>query len=619
MGARSLAAREGVKEVIELLEREVAPSLLSGEPKLLHVELPTGYGKSTASALIAERIASGKGPLAEHASRVVHVVPTRYLVEDLVARSRALVGRDLLVRGQCMFFDPSLKDPYFLSDLVFTTLDSYALNFFKVPVAEVELMSAELTRGHFDLPRYAILTAVNVFDEYHLFVPGDTEVEKADYENRAWTALCAIVSHLVASGVPVVLETATPRLDALPQLLQRAGAKPVRVALKMRKDTLAGDAVAVYDEDFAAKLEGARYETELVNGNLVNVAQGRAPGMAKPLLVACNNVRTAVDVYDKLRGLGLEVHLLHALFTLGDRKRKLAKLRKLIERGREVVVVATQVIEVGVDLDFASIITDAAPLAPLVQRVGRVNRRLETREEKEAAEVLVVHDESQEDPEKSTYAGVYNLGLTRRTLDALSDAVAKWGPLGVGWRMSVIETTVSVKGQNLVTVTGLAGRVYSGKPLGVDERHWRNLLSLLSIQMGGEEALACLAQLGSFVRESALVPVYVPREKVEKGPARLERSRLVACPAYKLGLDPEAKRLDLKAAGKVLEVRDDKLLAIVERLGEEGGYEVVELSAGEVVEGVLSGVTTARGKRAFLRALVARPDAYSSETGLKVW
>jgi len=609
-----LTAREGVEKVIELLEREVAPSLLSGEPKLLHVELPTGYGKSTASALIAERIASGKGPLAEHASRVVHVVPTRYLVEDLVARSRALVGRDLLVRGQCMFFDPSLKDPYFLSDLVFTTLDSYALNFFKVPVAEVELMSAELTRGHFDLPRYAILTAVNVFDEYHLFVPGDTEVEKADYENRAWTALCAIVKHLVASGVPVVLETATPRLDALPQLLQRAGAKPVRVALKMRKDTPAGDAVAVYDEDFAAKLEGARYMTELVNGNLVNVAQGRAPGMAKPLIVACNNVRTAVDVYDKLRGLGLEVHLLHALFTLGDRKRKLAKLRRLIERGREVVVVATQVIEVGVDLDFASIITDAAPLAPLVQRVGRVNRRLETRE----AEVLVVHDALQVDPEKSTYAGVYDLELTRRTLDALSDAVAK-SPFSIGWRMSVIETMVRVNGQDLVTVTGLAGCVYSGKPLGVDERRWRNLLSLLSIQMGGEEALACLAQLGSFVRESALVPVYVPREKVEKGPARLERSRLVACPAYKLGLDPEAKRLDLKAAGKVLEVRDDKLLAIVERLGEEGGYEVVELSAGEVVEGVLSGVTTARGKRAFLRALVARPDAYSSEKGLKVW
>lgn len=610
-----MAAREGVEEVIELLEREVAPSLLSGEPKVLHVELPTGYGKSTASALIAERTASGEGPLAEHASRVVHAVPTRYLVEDLVARSRALVGRDLLVRGQCMFFDPSLKDPYFLSDLVFTTLDSYALNFFKVPVAEVELMSAELTRGHFDLPRYAILSAVNVFDEYHLFVPGDTEVDKADYENRAWTALCAIVRYLVASGVPVVLETATPRLDALPQLLQRARAKPVRVALKMRKDTPASNVVAVHDKDFAAKLEEARYETGLVSGKLVDIAEAYAPRMTKPLLVACNNVRTAVDVYGKLRGLGLEVYLLHALFTLGDRKRKLAKLRKLIERGREVVVVATQVIEVGVDLDFASIITDAAPLAPLVQRVGRVNRRLETRE----AEVLVVHDASQEDPEKSTYAGVYNLGLTRRTLDALSDAVAKWGSFGIGWRMSVIETTVSVNGQDLVTVTGLASRVYSGEPLKVDESHWRNLLSLLSIQMGGEEALAYLAQLGSFVRESALVPVYVPREKVEKGPARLERSRLVACPAYKLGLDPETKRLDLKAAGKVLEVKDNGLLAIVERLGEKGGYEVVELSAGEVVEGVLRGVIRVREGRAFLRALVARLDAYSSKKGLKVW
>jgi len=612
--------REGIERVLELLESEVAPSLLSKEPKVLHVELPTGYGKSMASARIAERLVSGEGRLAEHAHRVVHVVPTRYLVEDLVARSRALLGRTLLVRGQSMFFDPSLKDPYFLSDLVFTTLDSYTLNFFKVPVAETELMSAELTRGHFDVPRYAILSAVNVLDEYHLFVPGDTEVDKADYENRAWTALCAITRHLVASGVPVVLETATPRLDALPQLLQCAecaGAKPVRVALKMRKDTPASDVVAVHDEDFAAKLEEARYETELVSGKLADIAEALALRMTKPLLVACNNVRTAVDVYEKLKGLDLEVYLLHALFTLGDRKRKLAKLRKLIERGREVVVVATQVIEVGVDLDFASMITDAAPLAPLVQRVGRVNRRLKASK----AEVLVVHDESQENPEKSTYAGVYNLELTRRTLEALSDAVAKWGSFGIGWRMSVVETAVRVDGQDIVTVTGLAGRVYSGEPPQIDKRHWRNLLNLLGVQMSGEEALAYLAQLGSFVRESVLVPVYVPRssEEVEKGSARPERSRLVACPAYKLGLDPEAKRLDLKAAGKVLEVRGEGLLAIVERLGKKGGYEVVELKPGKVVEGVLRGIVDTEGGRAFLRALVAKPDAYSDETGLRVW
>jgi CRISPR-associated helicase Cas3 len=607
--------REGIEKALELLEHNVAPSLLSGEPKFLHIEFPTGYGKSMASMFIAEKIASGDGTLAEYAHRVVHVVPTRYLVEDLVARSRSFLGRSLLVRGQSMFFDPSLKDPYFLSDLVFTTLDSYTLNFFKVPVAEVELMSAELTRGHFDVPRYAILSAVNVLDEYHLFVPGDTEVDKADYENRAWTALCAITRHLVVSGVPVVLETATPRLDALPQLLQHARAKPVRVVLKMRKDTSASDVVAVHDEDFAAKLEGARYRTELVDDKLVDVTQKRSPGMAKPLLVACNNVRTAVEVYEKLRGLGLEVYLLHALFMLGDRRRKLERLRKLIERSREVVVVTTQVIEVGVDLNFASIITDAAPLAPLVQRVGRVNRALDARD----AEALIAYDTSQEEPSKNTYAGVYNLGLTKRTLDALSDAVAKWGPSGVGWRMSVIETTVHVDGQDLVTVTGLASRVYSGGPPQIDERHWRNLLSLLSIQMGSEEALAYLAQLGSFVRESALAPVYVPRspEEVEKGSARPERSRLVACPAYKLGLDPEAKRLDLKAAGNVLEVRDEKLLTIVERLGEKGGYEVVELKAGEVVEGVLRGVVTAKGGRAFLRALVAKFDAYSSETGLR--
>jgi len=609
--------REGIEKALELLEHNVAPSLLSGEPKFLHIEFPTGYGKSMASMFIAEKIASGDGTLAEYAHRVVHAVPTRYLVEDLVARSRSFSGGSLLVRGQSMFFDPSLKDPYFLSDLVFTTFDSYTLNFFKVPVAEAELMSAELTRGHFDVPRYAILSAVNVLDEYHIFVPGDTEVDKTDYENRAWTTLCAITSNLAKSHVPLILETATPRLDALPRLLECTRAKPVRVALRMRKDTQASKVIAVYDEGFVAKLEGARYKTGLVDGRLADVARERAPGMAKPLLVACNNVRTAIEAYNALRGLGLEAHLLHALFTLGDRKRKLERLHKLIERGREVVVIATQVIEVGVDLDFAAIITDAAPLAPLIQRLGRVNRALDRR----TAEVLVVYDTSQEERGTSTYAGVYNFELTKLTLDALSDAVAKWGELSVGWRMSVIETAIRVDNRDMVTVTGLAERVYSGKPPEVDMKHKHNLLSLMSPTIGGEEALAYLKLLGSFLRESALVPVYVPRshEEIEKGSLRLERSRLVACPSYKLGLNPETKSLDLKAAYRVLEVKDEKLLAIAERLGERGGYEVVELKTGEAVEGILRGIVEVRGGKSFLRALVAKPDAYSSETGLKVW
>lgn len=609
MSPKEPAERAGVREILCRLEEEVAPSLLSGEPKILHVELPTGYGKSMASAAIAQRLASGEGKLADCARRVVHAVPTRYLVEDLVERASTWMGARILVRGQCMFFDPSLKDPYFLSDLVFTTFDSYTLNFFKVPVAEVEFMSAELTRGHFDVPRYAILSAVNVFDEYHVFVPGDSEVERAaEYESRAFTTLSAVIRNLVESRVPVVLETATPRLDALPPLLEQARAKPVRIALKLRRGSDPPGVVAVHDEEFAARLERARYETEIVKGKLVEVVNKRVGEVETPLLVACNNVGTAVEVYRALRKRDdLEAYLLHALFTLGDRERMLNKLHRLRERGREFAVVATQVIEVGVDLDFASMISDAAPLASLVQRAGRVNRRLEER----TSHILIAYDSTQANGDRGVYAGVYNLELTELTLEALREAMEKGS---IGWRLTVVEDRAELDGKTLVAVSAIARRVYSKETPPIDSKHWRNLLLLLKPLIGGKEALTYLRLLGSFVREGATIPVYVPSGKLERGslPA-LERSRLVACPSYKLGLNLEDSVLDVKVAGKVLEVENGGLLAIVEG---KDGYEVARLDAGRVIEGVASGAVKGQG---FLRALVAKPDAYSREEGLKAW
>jgi len=611
MSLKESSVRVGVGETLRLLEEEIAPSLLNGEPKILHVELPTGYGKSMASVLIAQRLARGEGRLAECAQRVIHAVPTRYLVEDLVERAGSRAGGSILVRGQCMFFDPLLKDPYFLSDLVFTTFDSYTLNFFKIPVAEAELMSAGFTRGHFDVSRYAVLSAVNVFDEYHVFVPGDSEVERTEeYESRALTTLYAVIRNLTESRVPVVLETATPRLNMLP-LLERARAKLVRIALKLRRDSDLHGVVAVYDDEFVAKLERARYETELVEGRLVEVVKKNLGKMEKPLLVACNNVRTAVEVYRALRELdGLDVHLLHALFTLGERKRKLRELHRLRERGREFVVVTTQVIEVGVDLDFASMITDAAPLASLVQRAGRVNRRLEEL----LSRVLVVYDPMHADEGREAYAGVYNLGLTRLTLYALSEAIAK---REVGWRLTSVEDRVELNGKTLITVSAIAKMVYPKEPAKIDEKHWRNLLILLKPQMESDSALTYLRLLGSFVREGALVPVYVPRGRLERGslPA-LEMNRLVACPSYKLGLNLEKGELNVKVAGRVLQVENGDLLTIVEV---RDGYEVERLDAGRVIEGIVRGAVRVGDKLGFLRALVARPDAYSREEGLRAW
>jgi hypothetical protein len=411
--------------------------------------------------------------------------------------------------------------------------------------------------------------------------------------------------------VPVVLETATPRLDALPSLLNQVRVKPLRIALKLNRDTESHEAVAVYDDAFTNKLLEARYETKLENGSLADILKKYIKEIEKPLLVASNNVKTAVSVYSSLRENGdAETYLIHSLFTLRDRRRLLKRLHSYVKNKREFVVVATQVIEVGVNLDFASAITEVAPLCPLVQRVGRVNRSLEDR----TSHVVIVYDNSHEYEKQGTYAGVYDLDQTKNTWDVLREANEKGE---IGWRMTVIEESLHSNDETLVTVSAIARKVYGKEPPKINVDYQKILSGLLDIMMGSREALMILKHLGSFVRESIIVPVYVPSEKPEKGSLPIFKSELlIACPAFKLGLDLANGKLETEIANKVLEYRDDSFFAIVEK---DGNYEIIKLKSKDLVEGIMRGFVRYEEKWVFLRALVARPDAYSRELGLKVW
>ncbi len=91
-------------------------------------------------------------------------------------------------------------------------------------------------------------------------------------------------------------------------------------------------------------------------------------------LVIANTVRRAVEIRKELETkTRADVRLLHSRFRAADRAEHVkAALDDLPVEGR--IVVATQVIEAGIDLDAALLVTDIAPYSSLVQRFGRVNR-----------------------------------------------------------------------------------------------------------------------------------------------------------------------------------------------------------------------------------------------------
>jgi CRISPR-associated endonuclease/helicase Cas3 len=105
------------------------------------------------------------------------------------------------------------------------------------------------------------------------------------------------------------------------------------------------------------------------------VAGVHSPGTRT--LVVLNTVARAVEVHTALTRLphAPPTVLLHSRYRPGDRARQLDRALAAVDAdGPGLVVVTTQVLEAGIDVTSALLVTELAPWSSLVQRAGRCNR-----------------------------------------------------------------------------------------------------------------------------------------------------------------------------------------------------------------------------------------------------
>lgn len=136
----------------------------------------------------------------------------------------------------------------------------------------------------------------------------------------------------------------------------------------------------------------------------------------KSVLACVNTVRRAQAVRQALFNAGLsaeQVLLIHSRFTLKDRiarEQEILKRCSIDVKSQPFVLIATQVVEVSLNIDLDTIYTDPAPLEALLQRFGRVNRACT----KQICPVYVFKE-----PDTGQY--VYNDRLIRLTLTELAE------------------------------------------------------------------------------------------------------------------------------------------------------------------------------------------------------
>ncbi len=93
-------------------------------------------------------------------------------------------------------------------------------------------------------------------------------------------------------------------------------------------------------------------------------------------LVILNTIADTKSLYDELleRSTDVQIILLNTHFIPEDRIKKIEKAKNLLESGKQIILISTQLIEAGVDIDFPIVYRDFCPLPSLVQSAGRCNR-----------------------------------------------------------------------------------------------------------------------------------------------------------------------------------------------------------------------------------------------------
>jgi CRISPR-associated endonuclease/helicase Cas3 len=301
----------------------------SRQESRLYLQAPTGAGKTEAMLLFAG-----------DSERILYLLPTQATANAMHTRLAAIYGRDAvgIAHGRALLelsrdgeeppLDVRLFNTVFAKPVTVATLDQYLL--------------AHLHGRHWEIRRTLSRYATVLMDEIHAYEPYTLGLLHAALE----------------ADPPQRLAIASATLPT--PLMKYLGNAPLVKA----EDSL-------WQQRRHRLLREQRAPEKAVKEALDHAANGEA------VLFVVNTVPMAQSLYQvaveqaRLLKHPPEVHLLHARFVYRDRRQKEQQLRRL---KRRALVIATQVVEVSLDISYHRLYTELAPLDALVQRMGRVNR-----------------------------------------------------------------------------------------------------------------------------------------------------------------------------------------------------------------------------------------------------
>ena len=344
----------------------------------LMLSAPTGSGKTEAALLWSD-----KNQSETLGNRVFYVLPYTASINAMYNRLNELVSDDKIgvLHGKAAYFvyQQLVDKEYTQREAVESARREISLTRkicrpYKV-LTPFQLLKAFFGIRGFEMQMAEMSKGLFIFDEIHAYDPHTTALIltmikklREDYDAK----FC-----IMTATMPQFLKHKIQ--DALGELTQIE-------MLPTDRDTF------------------TRHRLNLLDGNIQNAIPQIEDRLnqGQRVMVVCNTVKQAQDVFQELQHVTENAKLLHSRFILKDRERIESELADA------ELLVGTQAIEVSLDIDFDCLFSEPAPLDALIQRFGRVNRKCQ----KGICDVYICKDGGENDHY------IYSKNKVERTLRA---------------------------------------------------------------------------------------------------------------------------------------------------------------------------------------------------------
>jgi CRISPR-associated endonuclease/helicase Cas3 len=352
---RSTALDAGLAEDVRTLEITSTEQLAQCGANVI-LQAPTGSGKTLASIVPFVFAGIQRFPIAD---RVIYALPLRSLAESLYKSTKDLLEKANLLNPFPVRLQTGetsgvsgVGDPNFAEGrIIFCTIDQVLSSYLNIPFS--------LSAGQANLNAGALIGSLLVFDEYHLLDP-----------DRSLRTSLLLDQHL-AGLTHFVWMTATQAGRARRRLSAPDRANAVSVHVLPEE---LGEIPSQMGKERRWIWHARALNPAAVWRAHLALAEGR-----RRTLVVLNTVSRSQETYAQIRALApptVPIRLLHSRFLSQDRADTQVAATEGLGRGSkaEMILIATQVVEAGLDLSADCLHTELAPANALVQRAGRCAR-----------------------------------------------------------------------------------------------------------------------------------------------------------------------------------------------------------------------------------------------------